>query len=65
MASPGVLGGILIDFSTKGSFPEEESVSAARVEESALPAALVALNAAKTELEVSSLQRLSFRETLL
>ncbi|TVY88933.1 Centromere/kinetochore protein-like protein [Lachnellula willkommii] len=51
MASPGVLGSILIDFSTKGSFPGEESVSAARVEESALPGALVALNAAKTELE--------------
>ena len=54
MASTGVLGTTLINFSTDGSFPEEESVSAARVEESALPGALVALNAAKTALEVSS-----------
>ncbi|TVY34374.1 Centromere/kinetochore protein-like protein [Lachnellula occidentalis] len=51
MASTGVLGSILVDFSTKGSFPEEESISAARVEESALPGALVALRAAKSELE--------------
>ncbi|TVY41445.1 hypothetical protein LSUB1_G002283 [Lachnellula subtilissima] len=51
MASTKVLGSILVDFSTKGSFPEEESVSAARVEESALPGALAALNTAKTELE--------------
>ena len=65
MASTGVLGSILVDFSTKGTFPEEESVSAAPVEESALPGALAALNTAKIELEVSSLESPSCCETLL
>jgi protein transport protein DSL1/ZW10 len=46
------LGQTLIDFSSNGIFPEEEAVSAATLDDSALPAALVALNDAKAELEV-------------
>ncbi len=46
------LGQALVDFSTNGAFPQEEAVSAAYVEDSALPAALVALDNAKSGLEV-------------
>lgn len=42
----------LVDFSSQGIFPEEEAISSTIVEASALPAALVALNNAKAELEV-------------
>ena len=45
------LGPALIDFATNGIFPEE-AVSAAYVHDSALPAALIALNDAKIALEV-------------
>jgi centromere/kinetochore protein ZW10 len=48
------LGDTLIQFSVDGKFPEEEAVSAAYVEDSALPVALKALNDAQTELEVCS-----------
>jgi len=44
----------LIDFSTNGAFPEEEAVSAAYAEPSALPSALVAVRDAKAALEVDS-----------
>ena len=46
------LGQTLVDFSANGAFPEEEAVSAAYVEDSALPVALVALGNAKAGLEV-------------
>jgi centromere/kinetochore protein ZW10 len=46
------LGQVLIDFSTNGAFPEEEAVSAAYAEPSALPSALVAVRDAKVALEV-------------
>lgn len=55
MSSPSVqgqLGQVLIDFSTNGSYPEED-VSAAFVENSALEAALLAVRDAKVALEVS------------
>jgi centromere/kinetochore protein ZW10 len=48
------LGRVLIDFSTNGAFPEEEAVSAAYAEPSALPSALVAVRDAKVALEVGS-----------
>jgi hypothetical protein len=48
------LGQTLVDFSSKGLFPQEEKVSAATVESSALPAALAALEHAKAELEVNT-----------
>lgn len=48
------LGPALINFATNGSFPEE-AVSAAYVQDSALPAALIALDGAKIALEVCSL----------
>jgi len=48
------LGQVLIDFSTNGAFPEEEAVSAAYAEPSALPSALVAVRDAKVALEVGS-----------
>jgi hypothetical protein len=48
------LGQVLIDFSTNGAFPEEEAVSAAYAEPSALPSALVAVRDAKAALEVGS-----------
>ena len=48
------LGSVLIDFSTKGAFPEEESISAAYVQKPSLAPALAALSAARTELEVST-----------
>jgi centromere/kinetochore protein ZW10 len=57
MASPkprSQLGQVLIDFSTNGTFPEEEAVSAAYAEPSALPSALVAVRDAKAALEVDS-----------
>jgi centromere/kinetochore protein ZW10 len=47
------LGKILVDFSLNGTFPEEEAVSAASVEPSALSGALVVLQNAKADLEVS------------
>jgi hypothetical protein len=47
------LGQVLINFSTNGAFPEEESVSAAYVQKSALAPALAALATARSELEVS------------
>jgi protein transport protein DSL1/ZW10 len=48
------LGQVLIDFSTNGAFPEEEAVSAAYAEPSALPSAVVAVRDAKVALEVRS-----------
>jgi centromere/kinetochore protein ZW10 len=50
----GQLGQVLIDFSTNGTFPEEEVVSAAYAEPSVLPSALIAVRDAKTALEVGS-----------
>jgi hypothetical protein len=47
------LGQVLINFSTNGEFPEEESVSAAYVQKSVLAPALAALSIARSELEVS------------
>jgi hypothetical protein len=49
----GQLGQVLINFSTNGAFPEEESVSAAYVQKPFLAPALEALSAARSELEVS------------
>lgn len=46
------LGKALIDFSTDGKFPEDESVPAAILEGSALSEALRLLNNAKAALEV-------------
>ncbi|KAH8754433.1 hypothetical protein BGZ57DRAFT_933673 [Hyaloscypha finlandica] len=54
MASAAVqdqLGQVLIDFSTNGVFPEEESVSAAYVQQPHLAPALAALSTARSELE--------------
>jgi hypothetical protein len=54
MSSPDLeeqLGPTLIDFATNGAFPEE-AVSAGYVHDSTLPEALIALNDAKTALEV-------------
>lgn len=48
------LGQVLIDFSTNGTFPEEESISAAYVQRPYLAPALAALGAAREELEVRS-----------
>ena len=45
-------GQALVDFSSNAIFPEEETISSAPIEESALPAALSALDAAKADLEV-------------
>ncbi|PMD15693.1 centromere/kinetochore protein-like protein zw10 [Hyaloscypha hepaticicola] len=45
------LGQVLINFSTNGEFPEEESVSAAYVQKSVLAPALAALSIARSELE--------------
>jgi centromere/kinetochore protein ZW10 len=56
MASAAVqdqLGQVLIDFSTNGAFPEEESVSAAYVQQPHLAPALAALSTARSELEAS------------
>jgi hypothetical protein len=56
MASAAVedqLGQVLIDFSTNGAFPEEESVSAAYVQQPCLAPALAALSTARSELEAS------------
>ena len=56
MASAAVqdqLGQVLIDFSTNGVFPEEESVSAAYVQQPHLAPALAALSTARSELEAS------------
>jgi hypothetical protein len=56
MASAAVqdqLGQVLIDFSTNGAFPEEESVSAAYVQQPYLAPALAALSTARSELEAS------------
>lgn len=47
------LGRIIVGFSRDGMFPEEDEVSAMHVQSSALPAAINALAAAKTDLEVS------------
>jgi hypothetical protein len=47
------LGQVLINFTTNGAFPEEESVSAAYVQKPYLAPALEALSAARSELEVS------------
>ena len=52
-AVPDQLGQVLIDFTTNGAYPEEESVSAAYVQKPYLAPALAALSAARTELEVS------------
>lgn len=46
------LGQVLINFSTNGAFPDEESVSAAYVQKPYLAPALAALSAARSELEV-------------
>ncbi|CAL3964411.1 unnamed protein product, partial [Diplocarpon coronariae] len=45
------LGKVLVDFSTDGTFPEEEDVAAARVDSATVSAAMVALGIAKAELE--------------
>lgn len=47
------IGPALVDYSGNGTFPEEESVAAAHIEDDILPEALNALNNAKTDLEVS------------
>ncbi len=47
------LGQALVSFSTNGTFPEEEAISAAHVNSSTVSAALAALSGAKAELEVS------------
>jgi hypothetical protein len=46
------IGPALVDYAGNGTFPEEESVAAAHIEDSTLPEALNVLNNAKTELEV-------------
>ncbi|KAF4626360.1 hypothetical protein G7Y89_g11800 [Cudoniella acicularis] len=53
------VGEALVEFSSNGHFPEEESVSAAYVEESALSGALEALEAAKAALgtEIKEISR--------
>jgi hypothetical protein len=43
----------LVDFASKGQFPDDESVAAASVENSVLPAAYLALDAARADLEVN------------
>lgn len=48
-----LLGKALIDYASNGQFPEEE-VSAAVIESSTLPVAIVALSQAKTALQVKS-----------
>jgi hypothetical protein len=60
-----LLGQTLIDFSINGAFPGEESISAATIEASALPAALVALSDAKAELEVGRTPALQLFSVLL
>jgi centromere/kinetochore protein ZW10 len=55
MALEGHLGQVLVDFSRDGTFPEEESVSAAYMEGSVLPEALAVLSNAKSELEVAAI----------
>lgn len=47
------IGPALVDYSGSGTFPEEESVAAAHIEDAILPEALNALNNAKASLEVS------------
>jgi centromere/kinetochore protein ZW10 len=46
------IGPALVDYAGNGTFPEEESVAAAHIEDSTLPEALNVLNNAKAELEV-------------
>jgi hypothetical protein len=53
LQGPDVLGQAIVGFSRDGMFPEEDEVSAMKVESSALPAALSALAAARADLEVS------------
>ena len=55
------IGVALVDFAQDGTFPEEEAVVSANIEDSALPGALRALNEAKTALEVY-LYALQFKE---
>jgi centromere/kinetochore protein ZW10 len=47
------IGPAIVDYSENGAFPEEETLAAASVGDSVLPAALKALNDAKLDLEVS------------
>lgn len=47
------IAGALVNFASKREFPDDESVAAATVQDSVLPAAYQALDAAKNDLEVS------------
>lgn len=46
------IGPVLVNYAENGTFPGEESVAAAHIEDTILPDALDVLNMAKTELEV-------------
>lgn len=46
------IGPALVDYAENDKFPDDESVAAANIEDSALPGALAILNNAQTELEV-------------
>lgn len=46
------IGPVLVNYAENGTFPGEESVAAAHIEDTILPDALDVLNIAKTELEV-------------
>lgn len=52
--NPVRIGRVLVDYSSNGIFPEEESVAATHFEDSLLPGALNALNDSKAALEVTS-----------
>lgn len=47
------IGPVLVDYSSNGIFPEDESVAAAHIEDALLPDALNVLNDSKAALEVS------------
>jgi len=55
MSSHDTLGQTLVGFSSRGTFPDDETVSATAVDASNLSSALLALERAKEELEVSLL----------
>jgi hypothetical protein len=46
------IGPALVEYSGSGTFPDDETVAAAHINDAALPEALNLLNKAKTELEV-------------
>lgn len=62
---PNELGQVLVNFSELGAYPDDESTSAALVEDSVLLGALEILQNAKDELEVCIIPNKSFARLTL